>query len=139
MRFQVVSGPARRLHLGELADCVDDPAPHGGAVVILLGEKLIGALRFQKSRQELAYEAERRYLLGEPTFPSMCGTSKDAPEVDIVAKPVAGQTTRCITASARRLICTVSPVRKPASCVVSRSAYRNFGMFKLGQPDARII
>jgi len=36
-------GSARRLHFGELADCVDDPAPHGGAVVILLGEKLIGA------------------------------------------------------------------------------------------------
>jgi hypothetical protein len=36
-------GPARRLRVGELADCVDDPAPHGGAVVVLLGEKLIGA------------------------------------------------------------------------------------------------
>ena len=50
----------------------------------------------------LSVEAECRYLLGEPTFPSMRGTGKDAPEVDIVAKPVAGQITRCITASARR-------------------------------------
>jgi hypothetical protein len=36
-------GPARRLRVGELADCVDDSAQHGGAVVVLLGEKLIGA------------------------------------------------------------------------------------------------
>jgi hypothetical protein len=35
--------PARRRRAGELADGVDDPAPHGGAVVILFGEKLIGA------------------------------------------------------------------------------------------------
>ena len=35
--------PAGRLRVGELADCVDDPAPHGSAVVVLLGEKLIGA------------------------------------------------------------------------------------------------
>src|SRR5215472_11059043 len=43
LRFQVVSGAGQTASSGELADCVDDPAPHGGAVVILLGEKLIGA------------------------------------------------------------------------------------------------
>src|SRR5215213_8438258 len=42
VRFQVVSGAGRTASFGELADCVDDPAPHGGAVVVLLGEKLIG-------------------------------------------------------------------------------------------------
>jgi hypothetical protein len=35
--------PARRRRVGELADGVDDPAPHRGAVMVLLGEKLIGA------------------------------------------------------------------------------------------------
>jgi hypothetical protein len=33
---------ARRRRVGELADHVDDPAPHCGAVVILFSEKLIG-------------------------------------------------------------------------------------------------
>ena len=35
--------PARWRRVGELADGVDDSAPHRGAVVVLLSEKLIGA------------------------------------------------------------------------------------------------
>ena len=35
--------PARWRRVGELADGVEDPAPYLGAVVVLLGEQLIGA------------------------------------------------------------------------------------------------
>jgi hypothetical protein len=49
-------GPARRPRVGELADCVDDPAPHGGAVVILLGGKLGGARAFLERFLAVALE-----------------------------------------------------------------------------------
>jgi hypothetical protein len=35
--------PARRRRVRELANGINDPAPHRGAIVVLLGEKLIGA------------------------------------------------------------------------------------------------